>query len=75
VKDVNDNSPRFIDLPVRVNLSENSAVGSELFRLEALDPDLGEFGEVEFTLTSPNQQFDVNSKVILLHTGKHNLKT
>jgi len=46
--DENDNRPLFEQIRYNVTISENTAIGSEILRLVATDPDLGEGGKVTF---------------------------
>lgn len=50
VLDQNDNSPRFIDLPENITISEDVSVPLELFRVRARDEDLGTSGNVVYSL-------------------------
>nr|CAB3229294.1 cadherin-23-like [Phallusia mammillata] len=62
VDDVNDNTPMFVDLPNRVNLSENTVIGAMVVRLVAVDDDSGEFGRVEYSVRSEDGVFVVNQR-------------
>lgn len=48
VLDSNDNSPHFEHDTIRVEVNEDAPVGSLLLRVEALDPDHGENGDVRY---------------------------
>lgn len=56
VDDVNDNTPVFLKTPYRVQISEGSAVDSQVVRVYATDSDEGVNGDVYFTLTEGNEE-------------------
>ncbi|CAK8672419.1 unnamed protein product [Clavelina lepadiformis] len=61
VLDVNDNTPEFIDLASSLNVSENTALLS-FYRLRAHDSDSGSYGEVVYSIDSPDGVFIVDAK-------------
>ncbi|XP_041055633.1 protocadherin-16-like [Carcharodon carcharias] len=62
IQDVNDNPPIFNRTQYKVTVSENVAVGTEIVRLAAHDPDSGQNSELRYTITSgdENGQFAVS---------------
>ncbi|XP_054890673.1 protocadherin-12 isoform X2 [Poeciliopsis prolifica] len=48
IQDSNDNSPAFENSSPTVTLSENTPIGTTIFKLTATDPDLGANGEVKY---------------------------
>ena len=51
--DINDNSPQFVDdPPSSISLAENIPIGTFILDASATDVDLGENGEVSYSLTS-----------------------
>ncbi|KAK1804095.1 hypothetical protein P4O66_020138, partial [Electrophorus voltai] len=50
--DVNDNAPTFSPLSYHVRVREDIPVGTLILWLEAHDPDLGQSGQVRYSLTS-----------------------
>ena len=53
VVDVNDNSPKFMDGIIEVDIVENCAVESFVFQVSADDQDSGAAGIVNFNISSP----------------------
>ncbi|KAG8226847.1 hypothetical protein J437_LFUL004088 [Ladona fulva] len=54
VTDVNDNAPRFLRTPYRVQISEVASVGTQVLRLYATDADEGLNGDVFYAFVSGN---------------------
>uniref|UniRef100_A0A1A8N9S8 Protocadherin 2 alpha c n=1 Tax=Nothobranchius pienaari TaxID=704102 RepID=A0A1A8N9S8_9TELE len=50
ISDVNDNPPQFLEPVINVYIKENSAIGSVLYTISAIDPDLDENGKVTYKL-------------------------
>ncbi|XP_062869869.1 protocadherin Fat 3 [Trichomycterus rosablanca] len=61
VIDVNDNSPRFAQESYTAVVSENTDVGTEVIQVEASDIDLGQNGEIFYTLLTNTPFFSINS--------------
>ncbi|KAI4874087.1 hypothetical protein NFI96_005545, partial [Prochilodus magdalenae] len=61
IEDVNDNSPQFSLESYTVVVPENSAVGTEVIEITALDLDLGQNGEVAYALLTSTPLFGINS--------------
>ncbi|XP_028818497.1 protocadherin Fat 3a isoform X3 [Denticeps clupeoides] len=55
VLDVNDNSPTFESEVYEVSLPEDTAPGTRVIQLRALDPDLAVNGQVTYSLNPPGQ--------------------
>ncbi|XP_030648083.1 protocadherin Fat 3 [Chanos chanos] len=62
IEDVNDNSPRFPQESYTVLVPENTAIGTEVIRLTATDGDLGQNGEVYYTILTNSPHFGINSE-------------
>ena len=58
VTDVNDNAPVLV-APAMVDISESTALGTEVTQVQAFDPDLGVNGEVSYQLTG-SALFDID---------------
>ena len=63
VSDVNDNPPRFSERIISMFVKENSPVGSVLFTVSAIDPDVSENAKVSFYIleSSPSSAVNINS--------------
>ncbi|XP_028838817.1 protocadherin Fat 3 isoform X3 [Denticeps clupeoides] len=61
IEDVNDNNPLFHKESYTARIPENIAVGSEVAQITAVDSDLGQNGEIYYTLLTSNTQFAINS--------------
>ncbi|XP_035265785.1 protocadherin alpha-8-like isoform X14 [Anguilla anguilla] len=66
VSDVNDNPPRFSEPIMNMFVKENSPVGSVLYTVSALDPDLNDNAKVSYTIlessgASSSSAVNVNS--------------
>ena len=67
VEDINDNGPQWIYPPpgphtASINISAYSAIGMVVARLEAVDPDIGVNGQIEYEIIRGNSQkyFDLD---------------
>nr|KAF6346486.1 FAT atypical cadherin 4 [Pipistrellus kuhlii] len=83
VKDLNDNSPHFLQAVESVNVVENWQAGHSIFQAKAVDPDEGVNGMVHYSLKqNPKNLFTINEKdghVSLLgpldvHAGSYQLE-
>lgn len=63
VKDLNDNSPHFLQAVESVNVVENWQAGHSIFQAKAVDPDEGVNGIVVYSLKqNPKNLFTINEK-------------
>ncbi|XP_060796354.1 cadherin-related family member 1 [Neoarius graeffei] len=72
VSDVNDEKPEFLSLPYIVNVPEDMEAGRSIFKVRAVDKDLGSGGSVTYFLqTSPKTKFtiDGHSGVLRIKVG------
>ncbi|XP_068610751.1 cadherin-related family member 1a [Brachionichthys hirsutus] len=61
VTDANDKAPEFQHLPFIVDVPEDAAPGTSIYRVRALDKDLGSGGSVSYYLqTSPLSKFTID---------------
>ncbi|CAI9730365.1 cadherin EGF LAG seven-pass G-type receptor 2 isoform X1 [Octopus vulgaris] len=58
VEDVNDNKPQFEAAEIRVEIVENSPIGSTVAKLMAHDPDVGENAEIQYMLLNEYDRDD-----------------
>ncbi|XP_042167184.1 protocadherin Fat 3-like [Oncorhynchus tshawytscha] len=61
VEDANDNEPVFAKDSYSVVVPENTALGTEVVQVVAVDRDLGSNGEVSYSLLTAVPQFSINS--------------
>lgn len=66
VEDVNDNAPQFIKSTFSFFFPENTPKGTPVVTLNASDPDLGLFGQVQYSLESNCPHFSLNPQSGLL---------
>uniref|UniRef100_A0A3Q1H4V1 Uncharacterized protein n=1 Tax=Anabas testudineus TaxID=64144 RepID=A0A3Q1H4V1_ANATE len=60
VQDVNDNAPKFVNLPYYAAVQVEAEPGSAIFRVSAIDHDYGRNGEVTYSLKEQHRNFQVN---------------
>ncbi|KAJ8919347.1 hypothetical protein NQ315_003931 [Exocentrus adspersus] len=62
VTDVNDNPPKFLRAPYKVQISEGSSVGAQVLRLYTSDADEGLNGDVYYSIVGGNDdsRFDID---------------
>ncbi|XP_030610846.1 cadherin-related family member 1 isoform X1 [Archocentrus centrarchus] len=61
VTDANDEPPEFQNLPFIIDVPENTAPGSSIYRVQAVDKDMGSGGSVSYYLqTSPFTKFTID---------------
>uniref|UniRef100_A0A8C2EEA4 Photoreceptor cadherin n=1 Tax=Cyprinus carpio TaxID=7962 RepID=A0A8C2EEA4_CYPCA len=67
ITDANDEKPEFLNLPLIVDVPEDAASGSSIYRVQAVDRDLGSGGSVSYYL-----QFtiDGHSGVLRIRSGE-----
>ena len=56
VLDENDNNPYFVSDTSNVTALENAKIGTEIVRIEAKDPDSGDFGKITYLLDRMSSQ-------------------
>ncbi|XP_017570787.2 cadherin-related family member 1 isoform X1 [Pygocentrus nattereri] len=74
VTDANDEKPEFLNLPFIVSVPEDTEAGSSIFKVQAVDKDLGSGGSVTYFLqTTPNTKFtiDGHSGVLRIKPGEY----
>ena len=63
VQDVNDNPPRFTRLH-SINVTENTAIGTNLLKVETVDLDSPENAQVQYKfISNPDDAFDIHEKL------------
>ncbi|MFT7800284.1 protocadherin Fat 3-like [Arapaima gigas] len=60
LEDANDNVPQFVQDGYSTVISENAAIGTEVVRVKATDRDLGQNGQIYYTLLTGTAQFAIN---------------
>ncbi|KAF4106210.1 hypothetical protein G5714_012200 [Onychostoma macrolepis] len=73
ITDANDEKPEFLNLPLIVDVPEDAASGSSIYRVQAIDRDLGSGGSVTYYLQStPSTKFtiDGHSGVLRIRPGE-----
>lgn len=73
VTDVNDNPPKFLRTPYKVQISEGASVGTQVIRLYTSDADEGLNGDVFYSIAGGNDEgrFDVDEatgQIVLVRT-------
>ncbi|XP_048851790.1 protocadherin Fat 1a isoform X3 [Brienomyrus brachyistius] len=62
ILDANDNSPVFLQDSYSIEISENTAPGTDIIQVEATDKDLGANGEVRYSLVADTGHFAINEQ-------------
>uniref|UniRef100_A0A8B9HMD0 FAT atypical cadherin 1a n=1 Tax=Astyanax mexicanus TaxID=7994 RepID=A0A8B9HMD0_ASTMX len=62
VTDANDNSPQFLQDSYSVEMSENTAVGTEIIQVEAKDKDLGDNSVIKYSILADTDQFAIDEE-------------
>ncbi|TRY83135.1 hypothetical protein DNTS_020651, partial [Danionella cerebrum] len=62
IDDVNDNSPAFSLETYTAIVQENAAIGTEVIQITATDDDLGQNGEISYTLLTNTALFAINNE-------------
>ncbi|XP_041745255.1 cadherin-related family member 1-like isoform X1 [Coregonus clupeaformis] len=73
VTDVNDEQPEFQNLPFTVDVPEDTAAGSSIYRVQAVDKDMGSGGSVTYYVQgTPTTKFtiDGHSGVLRIKPGE-----
>jgi len=63
VEDVNDNAPRFLNLPFSMMISDSADPGDVLYQATAVDGDLGENGSVVYSLEDDFDLFRIDPDI------------
>ncbi|KAI5629520.1 protocadherin-8 precursor [Silurus asotus] len=75
VLDSNDNSPQFEHDTIKVELHEDAPVGFLLLRVQALDPDHGENGDVRYNLADGESNEITSTFEVDAYSGALSLKS
>ena len=59
--DVNDSPPQFLNAPLKLNVSEDAAIGSLLTTIKAVSEDVGINAIVSYRIVMEQDQFILNS--------------
>ncbi|KPM03017.1 fat-like protein cadherin-related tumor suppressor-like protein [Sarcoptes scabiei] len=70
ILDCNDISPIFFEKFYSVNVNEDVAVASNLFQVEAIDPDIGMNGEIYYYLREPNDYFAIHPTLGVIYNTR-----
>ncbi|KAI1886864.1 hypothetical protein AGOR_G00200180 [Albula goreensis] len=73
ITDANDEHPQFQNLPFNVDVPEDTASGSSIFRVQAVDRDTGSAGSVTYFLQEPSMtkfSIDGHSGIIRVKSGE-----
>ncbi|XP_065110593.1 protocadherin Fat 1a isoform X2 [Paramisgurnus dabryanus] len=62
ILDANDNSPQFLQDAYSVEISESTAVGTEIIQVEAKDKDLGDNGVIRYSILADTDQFAIDTE-------------
>ncbi|ESO87059.1 hypothetical protein LOTGIDRAFT_229249 [Lottia gigantea] len=60
IRNINDNSPKFLEDPYSVSIVERRGPSDTLMTVEATDIDFGDFGEVEYRLSDTETRFSID---------------
>ncbi|KAM3624275.1 uncharacterized protein V6R79_021361 [Siganus canaliculatus] len=61
ILDANDNSPQFLQDSYSVEISEGTAVGTDIIQVDATDKDQGDHGVVKYSILGGTDHFAINS--------------
>uniref|UniRef100_A0A8C2CV38 FAT atypical cadherin 1a n=1 Tax=Cyprinus carpio TaxID=7962 RepID=A0A8C2CV38_CYPCA len=70
ILDANDNSPQFLQDTYSVEISEGTAVGTEIIQVEAKDKDLGDNGVVRYSILADTDQFSIDTETGIVTVKK-----
>ncbi|KAL0204645.1 hypothetical protein M9458_002663, partial [Cirrhinus mrigala] len=70
ILDANDNSPQFLQDVYSVDISESTAVGTEIIQVEAKDKDLGDNGVVRYSILAGTDQFAIDTETGIITVKK-----
>ncbi|KAH0616047.1 hypothetical protein JD844_026842 [Phrynosoma platyrhinos] len=71
IDDVNDNSPFFLQNPVKLYISTQTPINHTIVTVRASDVDLGLNGAVNFMFVTPETMFELDSKTGEISLQKH----
>ena len=60
MKDTNDNSPQFLNVPYESRIPDNTSLGFVILTVEATDKDEAHNGEIIFSLLGAEGKFIIN---------------
>ncbi|XP_067127599.1 LOW QUALITY PROTEIN: protein dachsous-like [Centruroides vittatus] len=71
IEDINDNPPHFLQQLYKANISENSPVGTFVIKVDAIDHDLGDNGNLRYMipLGVADNKFTINSETGEIYTA------
>ncbi|XP_051559265.1 protocadherin Fat 1a [Myxocyprinus asiaticus] len=70
ILDANDNSPQFLQDTYSVEISEITAVGTEIIQVEAKDKDLGDNGVIRYSILADTDQFGIDTETGIVTVKK-----
>ncbi|CAL1599657.1 unnamed protein product [Knipowitschia caucasica] len=73
VTDVNDEAPEFQNLPFIISVSEDAAPGTSVYKVEAVDRDMGSGGSVSYSLLASSSgpfTIDPHSGILRVRPGE-----
>ncbi|XP_065192145.1 uncharacterized protein LOC135823227 isoform X2 [Sycon ciliatum] len=72
IADVNDSPPKFVNASYNATITENTAGGTVVARVHAVDPDIGDNSLVTYSITAGNSagRFAVSASSGVVHTVK-----
>uniref|UniRef100_A0A8C1G6S9 FAT atypical cadherin 1a n=1 Tax=Cyprinus carpio TaxID=7962 RepID=A0A8C1G6S9_CYPCA len=70
ILDANDISPQFLQDAYSVDISESTAVGTEIIQVEAKDKDLGDNGVVRYSILADTDQFAIDMETGIVTVKK-----
>ncbi|XP_062855055.1 protocadherin gamma-A6-like [Trichomycterus rosablanca] len=74
ISDVNDNAPRFPEPSINVYVNENSQIGTLIYTVTAVDPDVGDNARISYSLLESSNIFSASS-LINLHSDRGDIYT
>uniref|UniRef100_A0A8C5NBA4 Cadherin-23 n=1 Tax=Gouania willdenowi TaxID=441366 RepID=A0A8C5NBA4_GOUWI len=69
ILDINDNSPMWRDEPYHANVVEMSPINTDVLSVLAVDPDNGNNGTVEYSISPENPFYNINSSTGKIRTS------
>ncbi|XP_051869378.1 protocadherin-10-like [Pristis pectinata] len=73
VSDINDNAPRFTQTSYNVYLMENNTPGSSIFAVSATDSDIGQNGDIVYTVLGNMVDADSESRYVTINSKNGNI--